>query len=245
VFSRTWLVVGLLAGSALLRGSDSLGHAQLAREWLGRETWAQVIEIENTARHSRYPRVVDAVVFEFGGLLWFYTDTDGTQSFSLHVGRLAEEKGDFGPLLRDIEPGFVRWRVVDGAARGKPGGVLPNGCFIASIAAWRERTRRGVAMENPRLLSFYVAVTGGLKGHTVLVYSADGELHVIDTIEREVRASTWPESLAADPLLLAQRIEGERVARAREVPLGVNDRGAVRVADTAAPGDRGGQPRQS
>ena len=88
------------------------------------------------------PRVLHALVFEFSGILWFYTDTDGTQSLSLRKGRLDEDKADLGPLLRDIEPGFTRWRALPEESKRADvttAEELPNGCFIESVAAGVER----------------------------------------------------------------------------------------------------------
>ena len=67
----------LLAFTAVLRG-DPLDHAQRARAMLGAGIWSRVIRIENVSAGSRYPATVYALVFELSGILWFYTDIDGT-----------------------------------------------------------------------------------------------------------------------------------------------------------------------
>jgi len=103
-------LVLLLLATASLRAGDSLAHARQARALLGPAFWSCVLRIENETRGGAYAPMLHALVFEFAGRLWFYTDANGTQSFSLHRGRLAEEKADFGPLLRDIEPGFAHQR---------------------------------------------------------------------------------------------------------------------------------------
>lgn len=218
----------------VVRADHSLEHAQLARELLGPETWARVIRIENEGRSRRYPRIVHALVFELAGVLWFYTDTDGTQSFSLHRNRLEAEKADFAPLLRDIDPGFTRWTVVppepSGARAGKP---LPNGCFVESVAALRHELAAGAAVQRPRLLSFYAPASEGVAGHTVLVFEAGGRTCVIDATP-PVRTQRFPPRLAGEPLELARLLGGPRVVTARWVP--IEDWGwRTRVAATAQP----------
>lgn len=208
----------LLAGE--LRAGNALEHARRAQALLGPGVWSQVIRVENIAVSSVYPRVLHALVFELAGLLWFYTDTDGTQSISLRAGRLVEEKADFGPLLRDIEPGFKRWSVVPDAtgAVESERGTLPNGCFIASVAALRQRLAQGGTAGHARLLSYYVDTPAGLRGHTVLTCETRGQLEVIDP-ERPKRPRFFPGTLAADALGLARTMAGGRVSQARWVPV--------------------------
>ena len=207
----------LVVGTALVRGADlSLETARRAQVLLGPGVWSQVIRVENDARPSRYPRELHALVFELAGVLWFYTDTDGTQSFSLRRGRLAEEKADFAPLLRDIEPGFARWSVVpDGEATP---GKLPNGCFIDSVAALRARLAVGGEVVRPQLLTYYYPPSQGLAGHSVLIYLAGGKLEVIDPTvpKRRLRLSA---GLETNPLELARHLAGLGVANSRLVAL--------------------------
>ena len=208
-----WLVVG----AAFARGADfSLATARRAQALLGPEVWSQVIRVENDARLSRYPRVLHALVFELAGVLWFYTETDGTQSFSLKRGRLAGDKADFAPLLRDIEPGFRRWSVApDGDATP---GELPNGCFIESVAALRERLARGGETMQPQLLSFYWDTPVGRLGHTVLTFATKNEVEVIDSVT-PTRLRHFPAALAGDASALARAMCDGVVARARMVSL--------------------------
>ena len=110
--SHVWLLSLLFFAAVALRADGSLADARYAQVLLGPGIWSCVIRIENDSRFSAYPRVAHALVFELDGVLWFYTDTDGTQSFSLYKHRLAEEKADFGPLLREIDRGFTSWKVV-------------------------------------------------------------------------------------------------------------------------------------
>jgi hypothetical protein len=228
----------LLIATVAVRANGSLQHARQAQALLGPELWSRVIRIENDARVSRYPRVVFALVFELAGILWFYTDVDGTQSFSLHHDRLEEEKADFGPLLRDIERGFKRWSfVAENRAPAAPAkrDDLPNGCFIASIAALRALDAAGATIRQPRLLSFYTTGADGPQGHTVLTYARPDGVVVIDPSE-EGGPQLFSAALGADALDLARALEGARVAKARWVPVelpGVS-RGTARLAGGAA-----------
>lgn len=221
----------------MLRADDSLVHARRAQAALGPDVWSRVIRIENQARGSRYPRVLHALVFELASVLWFYADTDGTQSFSLHRGRLAEEKADFGPLLRDIDPGFTRWSVApEGVATA---GEIPNGCFIESVAALRGRLARGEEVANPELLAVYCDTPTGRKGHTVLAYSTHENVEVVDSEPPAMRRS-FSRALADDALALGRAMFGNDVVRARAVSL---QEFVVRAAVVAATErGRGGEP---
>ena len=153
-----------------------------ARLMLGEGVWAKVLRIGNDNPAGPYPATVYATVFEMGGILWFYTGMDGTRSFSLHYGRLEQEKGEFGRLLRAIEPGFNRYDVLPeampaGAHNRRP---LRNGCFIDSVVALREALETGVPVKRARLLTYYLKHRGGVKGHTVLVFRTALGLHVTD-----------------------------------------------------------------
>lgn len=121
--------------------------------------------------------------FEMGGILWFYTGMDGTQSFSLHYGRLEQEKDEFDRLLRAIDPGFNRYEVLPEAMpiwanNRRP---LRNGCFIDSVVALREALETGVPVKRARLLTYYLKHRGRVKGHTVLVYDTAFGLHVVNS----------------------------------------------------------------
>ncbi len=220
----------------------SLENARRAQELLGPEFWSCVIRVENAAARSRYPAVVYALVFEEGGLLWFYTDTEGTQSFSRALDRLAEEKADFLPLLRAIEPGFAAYQVLAGGERtsrsvsehrpptfakatageGGPFSVsdrpLPNGCFIESLAALSDHVRRGEPIARARLLNCYVDAPRGWRGHTVLTYETPRGLFLVDPV-RSPRARAMPRAWADNAMALAAAaLPGARVVEARWVP---------------------------
>ena len=95
-------------------------------------TWSRVVRIENSApagflHRGAYPRVVYATVFEVSGILWFYTDTDGTQSLSLTTNTAARDEASPGALFLAIDRGFTRWSWVAGPApRGGGGPGLPG-----------------------------------------------------------------------------------------------------------------------
>ena len=89
-------------GSVLaLCAQSSLDNAFRAQAMLGADVWSQVITVRNARLGTLYPRKVHALVFEMASVLWFYTDLNGTQSFSLHYGQVEQEKNDFGPRLRE------------------------------------------------------------------------------------------------------------------------------------------------
>ncbi len=197
----------------------SLDHARQVQALLGSDVWSQVIRIENDNRTKHYPRVVHAVVFELADILWFYTDTDGTQSFSLHRGMTAEEKANFAPLLRAIDPGFGRWSVVnDISPISTLHSSIPNGCFIESVVALRDRLLRGGEAVRPQLLSYYIPTRSGLQGHTVLSYESGGHIEVIDSAQPGSKF-TFSAALAADALKLARALRGNEVAQARLMPV--------------------------
>jgi hypothetical protein len=217
-FGRLLLLFTLLV--AALPAQSSPDHVRMAQARLGPDVWSRVITIENDARRSPYPKIVHALVFELAGILWFYTATDGTQSFSLHQDNLAAEKADFGPLLREIEPGFARWTEAApaGGAPADDGSPLRNGCFIESVVALRERVGRGAVVEAPRLLSYYAITSAGRSGHTVLSYRAGGRVEILDPAQRE-RTFVFPLAAGADPLTLARALAGREVVQARYLAL--------------------------
>ncbi len=213
------LVILFLLALAL-RAEPSLEQASRAQALLGPEVWSRILKIENSGRASRYPRCLHALVFELAGILWFYTAVDGTQSLSLNQGRLAEEKADMGPLLRDIEPGFTRWSIVrpKSPVSGVQRGALSNGCFIESIAELRLRLARGETLERPQLLSYYDETPSGLHGHTVLVFGRDENWELFDPGRPQARLLVAKQH-GSDPLALARALEGETVVKARYVAL--------------------------
>jgi hypothetical protein len=232
-----------LAVVAIASGAeDSLLHVRRAQALLGPDVWSRIIEVENDSLRSPYPARLHALVFELADVLWFYSDVDGTQSFSLHRGRLAQEKADFAPLLRDIEPGFTRWRVIENGPlleEAEGGGeMLPNGCFIESVAALRRLVEQGATVSSPGLLSYYAKSSQRPQGHTVLTYLVPGRVMVVDPLRPDTPLG-FPATLARDPKRLARAIQGPEIDRARVLPLELPGRTAARTFATAQAADRG------
>lgn len=178
---------------------SSLQSARQAQALLGPDTWSRVIQIENTNAHGVYPRKLYALVFEFSGILWFYTETDGTQSFSLWANRLEQEKADFKPGLLQIDPGFTRYSVVDDTSSPTsraPRRELPNGCLIESLVAGRNRLGHGDGIRSARLVMYYAKEWR--VGHCVLAYeTAQGVFVLNPTQDNQARriGDQWPRDL--------------------------------------------------
>ena len=210
------------AGVSSLPGG--LQDALAARALLGGGIWARPVRIDNGGprghwRGSAYPRTVYALVFDLSGILWLYTDSDGTQSLSLTHGTLAKDEADPGPLFRAIDPGFASWSWVDDppgdwhvAARN-----LPNACFVESVAALLRRMDAGSEAESPRLLSYYVG-TPRTRGHTVLLFGTRGGLSAIDP-ESSDEPIRLPAYLGANPRAISAYLRGGPVAAARTLPI--------------------------
>jgi len=222
------VLAAILACAACAQGpagpGSGLADARAAQAMLGGASWSRVLRIENKGRRGPYPKIVYALAFELAGILWFYTDADGTQSLSLRRGRLAEDEADLGPLLRAIDPGFAAWEPVDGAAAAAAAAAagsgaprpdpLPNGCFIDSVAALRRLGFGGERADRPRLLSYYADTPSGRLGHTVLVYSTGDGSRAIDP-DLSDRPIRLPAGLEGDPRALARYLRGGEVAAAR------------------------------
>lgn len=191
---------------AWLGGATPLENVERAQALLGPTVWSRIIRVENAAKPSAYPPKVYALVFELGGILWFYTDVNGTQSFSLHRNNLSDEKADFGPLLRDIEPGFGRFKVLApraATARKTWNEPLPNGCLITSVAVAGALVESGESVQRANLVWFYYNVEGSTKGHTVLAYETADGAYLVDPAQPHLRVGIG-ERLPHDPLALAR-----------------------------------------
>lgn len=210
-----FFLVFLFIWQADLPGQTALESAKAAQARLGPSTWSRVIRVENKNAHSVYPRNEYALVFEFAGILWFYSSSDGTQSFSLFRGRLAEEKADFGPGLRAIEPGFGAYSVVcDKPESCFQGMRFPNGCLIESIAAARERFSRGERITCAKLVMFYAK--SRREGHCVLAYETPEGVFTLDSGcsgDAKYFGRQWP--TGAIDLAAAAWPEGQRAAISR------------------------------
>ena len=198
---------------------SSLEAVRRAQALLGRETWSEVVRIENTDPKSRYPRVVPALVFQMDSVLWFYTPTDGTQSLSLYRNHAEADNTNLGPLLAAIDRGFEHWEVLvrDEDVRPTRSGI-PNGCFIESMALFFQMKANGVRVENPKLLTYYVNLPGGIRGHTVLQFTLGDCMQIIDPYKPN-RTLKIRGTLEGDPRSIAARIRRD-IAGARYLPLG-------------------------
>jgi hypothetical protein len=214
--SQVLTVASLATG---LNAEKSLAFVKRAQSLLAGYTWSEVVRIDNASDASRYPEVVSALVFQLDRALWFYTPTDGTQSLSQYRGRVAADKLELGPLLAAIDPGFTRWEVLDDVGEQPVvDSRIPNGCFIESMALLFQRLARGGQVQNPKLLSYYVALPGGIRGHTVLQFTSGGELQVVDP-DHPARTIRIRHARGDDPKSVVGRIRGD-VAKARNLPLG-------------------------
>jgi hypothetical protein len=222
-------LVLLLASAAVSRAGtappDGLTDALAARSMLGADAWARVVRIDSSRprdllERGPYPRIVYALVFELSGILWFYTDVDGTQSLSLTLHTLDRDRADPGPLFRAIDPGFTRWTWVD--APGVPGGPPVhrprNACFVESVGELNRRVASGGEAGSPMLLSYYVDTPGGRLGHTVLLFRTSSGMSAIDADESD-RAMPIPGDLGADARAVSAYLRGGPVAAARTLPI--------------------------
>ena len=228
---RTLILLALLlataapAPAAVSGAPEGFQDALAARSMLGGDMWARLVRIENSGarprwRRSEYPKIVYALVFELSGILWFYNGADGTQSLSLTMGTLGQDKADPGPLFRAIDPGFVSWSWVDepAGAWGLGARTPPNACFEESVAALLRRAALGGEAGSPELLSYYVDTPAGRLGHTVLVFSTQGGLAAVDPGSSE-RPVSLPATLGGDPRSLSAYLWGKPVSSARALPI--------------------------
>ena len=204
---------------------EGLRDARAARSMLGDGVWARVARIDNSGprpawRRSKYPRIVYALVFELSGILWFYTDEDGTQSLSLTLGTAERDKAAPGPLFRAIDPGFASWSWAgDAAGPQAEAAHPPNACFEESVAALRRRIALGGEARAPALLSYYVDTPFGRLGHTVLVFGTGAGLAAIDP-GSGARPVAIPAAMDGDARSISAYLRGKPVAAARLLPIG-------------------------
>ncbi len=187
---RSRLLAALLALMAAVTNgrADSRESAFWGKELLGPATWSRVLLIENAAPTIRYPAKFYALAFEFEGLLWFYTETDGTQSLSQHFGQVRTDKQNCLALARGLHPGFTR--VTDGACDQPPltaliDNKLPRGCFLYCILNWRRLETFGTPARG-QLLTYYINTPDGSRGHTVLLYRYGRKHFLFDPADTEL-----------------------------------------------------------
>jgi hypothetical protein len=204
--SRSWfLALGfLLVVSSLQAGTRDTAFQ--ARAMLGSGIWSRVVRLENAKAGpgSRYPSEFHALVVAFEGILWLYTEFDGTQTLSRYSGRLEQDQADIGPLLREIEPGLGQYEdVTDRAPEQIPQAAPPYACFLASVARWQQLRNDAVPPTRARLLAYYPR--GERQGHMVLEYWRDGKRYVFDP-DRPNHEREMSTRLADDPLRVAQAL---------------------------------------
>jgi len=113
---------------------------------------------------------------------------------------------------------------------------LPNGCFIESVAALRDRLARGSETMRPQLLTYYLNTPLGLAGHTVLTFQTRAGIEVIDP-EVSAAPRQYPRSLADDALALACAVSDRAVVRARQTSLEGMATAVQTFASRFSPGD--------
>ena len=211
--------VASLAVLAVNLGVDpSLPTVRQAQHLLEPHLWTQAVQIDNVSPGRPYPRVVYALIFQLDSVLWFYTPWDGTQSLSQYRGQVEKDKANLGPLLLAVDPGFTHYSVLPRSVEAPAGGLrLQNGCFIESIMLLFRELAKGSPVENPMLLSYYVAISGRIRGHTVLQFTSGGRVRVIDP-DRPAKVVTFRYADPADPKDVADRIRRD-INRARHFSL--------------------------
>jgi hypothetical protein len=204
--------------AARLGADTPLPSVRHAQHLLEPHLWTQIVQIDNVSTASPYPRVVYALIFQLDSALWFYTPADGTQSLSQYRGQVEKDKANLGPLLVAVDPGFTHYSRLPEADEALGDGLrLQNGCFIESITLLFRELEKGTPVENPMLLSYYVLISGRIRGHTVLQFTSGGKVRVIDP-DRPTRVVTFRYAHPTDPEDVADRIRGD-IYRARHFPL--------------------------
>ena len=225
-----FLAVAAFSAAAPSRASSTpsgLSDALLARSMLNPGGWARIARFDNSHprgawRGWEYPRTVYALVFEFSGVLWLYTDCDGTQSLSRTLHTVARDEANPEPLFRAIEPGIGGWEWVE-APRSPPDSsspVPPRACFIESIRAANLRMALGRETREPKLLLYYFDAPGGWVGHTVLLFRSGGSLSAIDS-ENSERPIRLPFYVGNNLRSIASYLGGRPVSAVRTFPVPV------------------------
>ena len=219
------MALGLMLGASLLAGTRETAFQ--ARALLGPGVWSRVLRLENenAGRGSRYPAEFYGLVVAFEGILWLYTEFDGTQTLSHYGGRLAADQEDLVPLLRAIEPGLVRYEeVADSPPANLPEGPPPYACFLAAVARWQQLQREPVPPIRARLLAYYPGTER--QGHMVLEYWRAGRRYVFDPDHPGADREMSPR-LTEDPLRVARALfrpgDRNRPMRASHLELSAPD----------------------
>lgn len=212
--------VGLLLSTSLSAGSRE--SAFQARAMLDPGIWSRVLRIENekVGPQSRYPAEFHGLIVAFEGILWLYTELDGTQSLSRYSGRLAADQANLAPLLRAVDPGLKIFADVTEQPPGFLEGAPPYACFLAAVARWQRLQREPVPPTRARLLAYYTR--GESQGHMVLEYWRDDRRFVFDPERPRVEQEMSPR-LPEDPLKVARALfapfDRKRPVRAMQLNL--------------------------
>lgn len=203
------LLLLAFAASPLGAYPSDLVSAFWGKVLLGPKTWSRVVRIDNATPTARYPAQFHALVFELEGVLWFYADSDGTQSLSRELGRVRADKDEFLTLVRSLSPDFTA--AVDVSAAEPPllalvDNKLPRGCFLYSVLNWRRLEAEQRGLRTSQLLTYYVATTEGLRGHTVLLYRFGKRTFLFDPASELAERELPPLPTELDPLTLATQL---------------------------------------
>lgn len=203
------LLLLALTASPLGAYPSDLVSAFWGKVLLGPHTWSRVVRVENATPTARYPASFHALVFELEGILWFYAESEGTQSLSREVGRIRRDKEEFLQLVGRLSPGFTA--VADATGDQPPllaliENKLPRGCFLYGVLNWRrlEVDQRG--LRSSQLLTYYVNTADGLRGHTVLLYRFGRRTFLYDPASEVLERELPPLPTEIDPLTLATQL---------------------------------------
>jgi len=196
-----WLSLALLL-PRLAFAWETTDAVWRAQAWLGPEVASQVVRIQNRAQGTtRYPAEFHGLVIAAADVLWFYTEFDGTQNLSLRRGQVEADAANLPALLRAVEPGLVALDLPSPpAVLSRFPERVPNSCFLACLARWRELCRDAVQPERVRLIACFPADRP--TGHMLLEYTRGGVRFVFDP-DRPQRAIRVGRSVADDPLAVA------------------------------------------
>ncbi len=208
----------LIALGTLLQASGDIEHVLKARSLLGADLWSKVLKIQETSRTNQ---VSYALVFEFNRVLWYYSPLEGTRSLSHRIGRAVEDKQRVLDLVKSLFPKLLLVESIDIPQLSKPaGGSIPNGCFISSIAALRDRASQLGNDCEAFLFSYYWRPKSLLVGHTVLLLKSARESLVVDLSRAWPMEMSVEPSLAQNPKALAETIDPDiKVLETRLLPV--------------------------
>lgn len=240
------LLLAVLAFSPLANaGFSGLSEVLSARKLLAPGTWSRVLQLDWNRSDAAYSKSVYSLVFEMASVLWLYSPEQGTQSLSQYVGKAEQDKKQLEPLLRELFPKLRYWREIEPTGTGHKTHAVPrNACFIQSLALLEERKRDGLPLESACLFSYYYAGHRGTSGHTVLLYTIEGQSYILDPADRKPQ----PQRLCgqqADRRLAERLAGGAQVKAVRVLPLALIPRPMLETTTESFQrvADQGGTPQ--